>query len=283
MGNEAASPLKMEHTTPMYAYETIETTDTIVAAMQHIIATRVEQVALVTITLFFGTDAKTSANHPTFTGSLASAHHLLNSLRPLVRRTDVVFLLDNTFHFLLPGANIQGGQIVQSRLWDALLWRIHNTDRGEITRPLEITIGHSAYPSPCQAIDECIEAASEASLRSNFSSDRSTRKTVARQAHDAQHQTADDEWPVLARKLGIPYLSLLPKKPPERVQQLVNTRLAQELHCYPVGRERNILTVAMLNPQDHAVLERLQRETGFIIFPVLTNPEVLQTALEQLI
>jgi len=41
--------------------------------------------------------------------------------------------------------------------------------------------------------------------------------------------------------------------------------------------------VAMLNPQDHAVLERLQRETGFTIFPVLTNPEVLQTALEQLI
>jgi len=75
----------------------------------------------------------------------------------------------------------------------------------------------------------------------------------------------------------------LPKKRPEQVQQLVNASLAQELRCYPVGRERNMLTVAMLNPQDRVVLDRLQQETGLVIFPVLTHPEELQTALAQLI
>jgi hypothetical protein len=283
MSSEAASRLDIERTPSMYAYETIETPDTIAATMQHLCATRVDQVALVTIALFFESDAKTSSNHAKYIDPLASTHYFLNSLRPLVRRTDAVFLFGNTLHFLLPGANLQGGEIVQSRLWEALLWRIHNTTAREITRPVEITIGHSAYPAPYQTIGECIVAAKEAKLRSNFASERSTRKTVVRQAREVQQQAADDELPALARKLGVPYLSLLPKKLPARVQQLINARLAQELHCYPVGRERNILTVAMENPQDHAVLERLQQVTGLIIFPVLTHPEALQTALEQLI
>jgi hypothetical protein len=283
MSNEAASRLNIEPTSSMYAYETIETLDTIAATIQHPGATRVDRVALVTIALFFESDAKTISNHAKYIDPLASTRYLLNSLRPFVRRTDSVFLFGNTLHVLLPGANLQGGEIVQSRLWEALLWRIHNTTDREITRPIEITIGHSAYPEPYQTIGECIEAAKEAKLRSHFASERSTRKTVARQAREAQQQAANDELPALARKLGVPYLSLLPKKPPARVQQLINARLAQELHCYPVGRERNILTVAMENPQDHAVLERLQQITGLIIFPVLTHPEALQTALEQLI
>lgn len=96
-------------------------------------------------------------------------------------------------------------------------------------------------------------------------------------------ENVDEELPVLARKLGIPYLSLLPSKLPADITQLVDPKLAHELHCYPLGRERNMLTVAMLNPQDRSALDRLHRETGLHIFPVLTHPQALQTALEQLI
>jgi hypothetical protein len=39
----------------------------------------------------------------------------------------------------------------------------------------------------------------------------------------------------------------------------------------------------MLNPQDKSTLERLHKETGLHIFPVLTHPRALQTALAQLI
>ncbi|MFL5626790.1 MAG: hypothetical protein ACJ788_14495 [Ktedonobacteraceae bacterium] len=39
----------------------------------------------------------------------------------------------------------------------------------------------------------------------------------------------------------------------------------------------------MLDPQDRLALERLHQETGLDIFPVLTRPQELQTALEQLI
>ena len=150
-------------------------------------------------------------------------------------------------------------------------------------RPSGISIGHSAYPAPCTKINGCIATASEARLYANFISEKSTRKTAARSGQLIQPSSQNDELPALARKLGIPYLSLLPKKPPQRIQQLVNPKLAQELRCYPIGRERNILTVAMLDPQDASALQRLQQETGLRIFPVLTHPQALQSALEQLL
>lgn len=283
MSNEAVSDLMMEHIPNTYVYEIIETTDTLATAIEQITTADVEQVALVTITVYFEAEGKPGSSRLVSTDPNTCAIYLMNSLRPLVRRTDAVFLLGHSLHFLLRGANLQGGEIVQTRLWDALLWRIHNTTEGEIPRPDSITIGHSAYPIPDSNIDEFIEAAGVVSLRRNFASEKPVHKTLARQARTAQLDAEDEEWPTLARKLGIPYLSLLPRKPPERVQQLVNTRLAQELRCYPLGRERNTLTVAMLNPHDRVALERLHRETGLDIYPVLTHPQELQTALEQLV
>ena len=274
----------MEHTANPYTYETIETTQTIATTIERLTSNGIEQVALVSISLHFE-DA-----YPLEQAERSTAY-LMNSLRSLVRKTDVVFLLDHTMYFLLLGANEQGGQIVQTRLWDALLWRIHNSTNGEMVRPRSMTIGHSAYPTPCIDFEEFIEAASKVSLRFDLQPERPTRKSVsgaklqrgARQFRPSQPETTDEELPALARKLGIPYLSLLPRKLPERLQQLVNPKLAHELHCYPLGRERNMLTVAMSNPQDRSALDRLQQETGLLIFPVLTHPQELQIALEQLV
>ena len=93
----------------------------------------------------------------------------------------------------------------------------------------------------------------------------------------------DHELPQLARMLGIPYLSLLPRKLPLQVLHLVDPKLAQELHCYPLGRNKDVLTVAIANPQDRSALVRLEQITGLHIFPVLAPQLELQTALEQLI
>jgi len=56
----------------------------------------------------------------------------MHNLRPLVRKTDHAFLAVIAC-ISLARANQQGGQIVQSRLWEALLWRVHNI-RGEKSR-----------------------------------------------------------------------------------------------------------------------------------------------------
>ncbi|MFL5626234.1 MAG: hypothetical protein ACJ788_11640 [Ktedonobacteraceae bacterium] len=284
MGSEAASLRMMDHTTlHSHTYEILETSERLAVIAQHIVTTQVQQVALVSIALSFETEGRFSNAHLAYKDPDACTLYLLQSIRPLVRKTDKVCLFDNTLYFFLLGANLDGGLIVQNRLWDALLWRIHNTSEGEIVQPRSIVSGYSAYPAPCNTFEEFIESASQPSLRANFGTEKLTRKAVTRQARTTQRQITDEELPALARKLGIPYLSLLPPRPSERVQQLVNPKLAQELHCYPLGRERNVLTVAMLDPQDHHALERLHQETGLDIFPVLTCPHELQTALEQLI
>lgn len=285
MRNDADHRTTREATTNPHGI--VEAIDSLAAMIQHIITTQVEQIALVAVTLHLSEDK----------GSYR--HALLGNLQPLVQKTDKVFLLDGTLYFLLLGANEREGQIVQNRLWKTLLYRVDNVADLHIPRPCSLTIGYSAYPLPYNEIDEFIKAASEVLLRCDWRPEKPTLK--ARQA-STQHlpilepassftsigfplyerQVIGDELPALARKLGIPYLSLLPRKLPKHVQRLVNPKLAYELRCYPVGRDRNRLTVAMLDPQDRAALQRLHEETGLDIFPVLTHSQALQTALEQL-
>jgi hypothetical protein len=278
MNQTATLPIK-DVTTSSYSYDTVDTLRDIVLAAEQIISTDLEQVALVTIRLFY--ENKHQLNTHRLTHANHSTTYLLNSLRTLVRKNDSVFLFGHNMYFLLPGANIRGGQIVQNRLWEALLWRIHNLSERDILRPQKMAIGHSAYPTHDKTLDDFIAAAEKASFCFETQAEKVTRKPAAR-GKQVDDEMAE-ELPMLARKLGIPYLTLLPRKLPQGLQQLVNLKLAQELHCYPLGRERNMLTVAMLNPEDRSALDRLKQETGLHIYPVLTHPQALQVALEQLV
>jgi hypothetical protein len=173
-------------------------------------------------------------------------------------------------YFVLPGANLQGAHIVQERLWEALVWRVHNIEAG-ILPPLSISSGYSAYPEPNADFEQCIMASGITSL--DFQLEGAFERENAK----------DDELPALARKLGIPYLALLPRKLPREVRQLVRPELALELHCYPIGRERDTLTVAIADPQDSQMFDRLRKETGLRIFPVLAHPQELQMVLNQFV
>lgn len=274
MCKEAISLPSFEQTTNVYTYETLETTQKIATRLRFIAVTRSEQVAVVVIKLYFEQEGRL------LTGATAQAEvstrHYLEKLRTLVRKTDEVFLMGNSYYFLLVGANLNGGKIVQERLWEALLWSVHNTNESEILRPCSMAIGYSAFPTPQRDAERCLIAASEARLHFNVQQEKATRKTQTQQQKDS-------ELPALARKLGIPYLSLLPRKPSAKVQRLLRPELAHELHCFPLGKERDTLTVAMLDPQDNNALMRLRQETGLHIYPVLTHPHELQSALEQLI
>jgi len=275
MGYEAMVLPTQEATSIHYTYEIIDTLQPVQAAFEEILASGVDQVALVIIKLYYEQEARLA--HTT-----QSSAYLLSILRSMVRKTDCVFLQGNALYFVLRGSNQQGGSIVETRLWEALLWRVHNMTEREFLRPVSMTVGHSGYQESNASIGESIEAANFISLRYNWQAEKSTHKPLRHL--QVLHQAEDDtELPALARKLGIPYLSLLPHKLPAGVQRLVNPSLAQELRCFPIGRERNTLTVAMQNPQDNAALDRLHEETGLLIFPVLAHPWALQLALEQLV
>jgi hypothetical protein len=256
-----------------YTFTRAEVQTEIARAIEHLHAAGCMQIALVTIHLFYKpTRGALSLDKPRRQGS----EFLLQNIRPLVRRTDLVFLHRHAFYFVLPGANLQGAQIVEERLWEALLWRVHNMGEYEAVRPANLAIGHGAFPDPHASFDELLSAAGEFSKRF----DGHEKQALPHRTEQAQ-PIEQEELPKLARKLGIPYLALLPKRLPQHVLHIVNARLARELRCYPLGRERNILTVAMLDPQDRQAIERLHQETGLRIFPVLTHPEALETALRQ--
>ena len=276
MSYEAIALPTQEATSTHYTYQMIDTLQPVQAAFTEILATGIDQVALVIIKLFYAQEMRQEQTTP-------SSAYLLSILRPMVRKTDCVFLQENTLYFVLRGSNQQGGSIVESRLWEALLWRVHNMTEKEFLRPTGMTTGHSGYQESNASIEESIEAANVISLRYNWQGEKTTRKAPRHLLVLPDTTEDESQLPELARKLGIPYLSLLPPKLPAGVQRLVNPSLAQELRCFPIGRERNTLTVAMQNPQDNEALNRLHEETGLLIFPVLAHPATLQHALEQLV
>ena len=288
MGNEATSLITYQNVVQRPLYEVAHSTQCIENSLQANITACIPCVALVTITLQFTTDdGRALLSSDMLSQSIA---YYFEGLRCLVRKTDVAYILNSTFYFLLLNANSEGGSIVQTRLWDALLWRVHNTNEHEILRPCMITIGHAAYPNSFSDAAECVAAATSPHYSLDLQPEKVKRKAPLPKAAMSQESPTDietsgqeEELTALARKLGVPYLSLLPRKKSQQVQRMITFQLMHELQCYPLGRERGVLTVALANPEDSSVLTRLQEATGLRIFPVLAHPQELQAALSQLI
>ncbi|HEY1352831.1 MAG TPA: hypothetical protein VGF67_24720 [Ktedonobacteraceae bacterium] len=270
MRNKTANTTVQAPAVPGYAFTSIERCRDLTDTIERLHTAGSTHLALVAIHLFY---QPTRVLFPMQERRGQSSISLLQSLRPLVRRTDQVFLHRHTCYFVLLQANLQGAQIVEERLWEALLWRVHNMHEYEILRPTHVASGHGAFPDPQTSPEELLRATG--SFSKHFAGH--ANHVLARRSG----QAGQEELPGLAKRLGIPYLAALPARLPRRVLHVVSAPLARELRCYPLGRERDTLTVAMLDPQDHQALERLRQETGLRIFPVLTHPEALESALSQ--
>lgn len=78
-----------------------------------------------------------------------------------------------------------------------------------------------------------------------------------------------------ARALGVPYIAP-PRRIPSSVRNLLSAEVMRQLHCLPIGRDRNALTVALADPTNTGILQRLEQMTGLTIFPVMTDPDALE-------
>src|SRR5205085_10171878 len=104
MGSDAISSTVMDPTSTLYTFETIESTTSIAAMVQQISETHTQEIALVSIALYFENGEKDSS-YP-LAQDHASTVYLLNNLRPLVRKTDAVFLLtDSRYVSEVPNAS----------------------------------------------------------------------------------------------------------------------------------------------------------------------------------
>ena len=229
------------------------------------------QYALVIIALHLGA-TKTSAHIHSMTPE-HTMRQILTTIRRRIRRSDLVWLKDTTYYFLLPEANLQGGSVVQNRLWKALQESILASGENTAALLSAVTIGHSAYPDPSRTLEECISDAQIAQMRFELTYDDDTQQALSQ---------AEPDLSMMARQLGIPYLPFLPRTFSNKIKRLLKPELAQELRCFPLGCTHNTLTVAMSDPRDSQLLNRLQSETGMNIFPVLIHPDELENALEHI-
>jgi hypothetical protein len=79
---------------------------------------------------------------------------------------------------------------------------------------------------------------------------------------------------------NVPFMQL-PAQLSQRLKRLIPHALAAELHCAPVGRDHQYLTVAMSNPADERAISLLKEATGMIIFPVSCDEEALNALLAE--
>jgi Type II secretion system (T2SS), protein E, N-terminal domain len=78
--------------------------------------------------------------------------------------------------------------------------------------------------------------------------------------------------------MNAPFMQL-PAALPSSIKQLIPHAMACELHCAPIGREHNHLTVAMQDPANIENVRHLQKITGMTIFPVSCEEKALASLL----
>ena len=86
---------------------------------------------------------------------------------------------------------------------------------------------------------------------------------------------------VIARKLGIPYISLKTFRIPPEVLKRIPAAVAQRFQTLPVAESDNALAVAIENPMDMAKLEELRFVVGSKLLPVMASGEDIRAALER--
>jgi type II secretory ATPase GspE/PulE/Tfp pilus assembly ATPase PilB-like protein len=86
---------------------------------------------------------------------------------------------------------------------------------------------------------------------------------------------------VIARKLGIPYISLKTFRIPPEVLKRIPAAVAQRFQALPVAESDNALAVAIENPMDMAKLEELRFVVGSKLLPVMASGEDIRAAMEK--
>ncbi|MBI2341286.1 MAG: type II/IV secretion system protein, partial [Deltaproteobacteria bacterium] len=84
----------------------------------------------------------------------------------------------------------------------------------------------------------------------------------------------------IADKLRIPFISLASRKIDSSVVKFVPINLAQKYHFVPVGKEKDVLTIAMADPLDLFALDEIKGVVKCDCEPAFTTPEEVEKAVK---
>lgn len=93
--------------------------------------------------------------------------------------------------------------------------------------------------------------------------------------------TEDDIARVLARKTGLPYISLESYPVDSSATALIPPEIARRYQALPIGFDNDKLLVAMMHPGDLIALDDLRIITGCDVQPVICADSELQAAIER--
>jgi hypothetical protein len=255
-----------------------------------------------------------ASTDPLWTGATTLAQ-IAGRLRPLLRRTDVVEVEEGVgIGLVLPGANAEGVCSLYRRLSRHLAEEPARVIGRRTLERVQLTVDHASFdltsePDQLVAVLSALTGGSSTSSlllavpvfklgRGTPAAHHATARTArSRSGRPGRPMPAYPQRSMLlgdpsvggekevlrlqADALGVPYVCL-PHRLTAAGRGVISPQLARELRAVPIGRTRGTLTVAMHDPTDAAVVQRLSAATGLRIFPVLVAAAELERALEQL-
>lgn len=203
---------------------------------------------------------------------------VLANVRRVIRHDDILLIHANTGAALLfPGVDQPGIAHILERVYDSLDLLQGQTLQPPLTREMVIQLGIATYPTPASSLEQLLIQAGQIARSLEL------QPALTRQLNGVRPVPVAFQPPWTRQhstRRNIPFMEL-PKTLPGHLTTLLPYELACELHCAPVGRHQQTLTVALLNPSNTEHVQRLQAATGLTIFPVSCDEQVLNHLLAQ--
>jgi GGDEF domain-containing protein len=219
--------------------------------------------------------------------SASLLEQILINVRRTIRSSDQILVHGGAcVAIMLPDVDQEGSQALLERVYHSINLLQPETVIPPLKRETHITLGIGSYPKQGASLEELL-------YQTGFIASRITlRPAVTTQLHGTgsiglvevnlynRDQDEENDSLVAARNNGIPFMQL-PVRLSMQLKHLIPYTLACELRCAPVGRDHNLLTVAMAFPSDSQAIDRLRSTTGMTIFPVACEAQALDDLLKQ--
>ena len=217
---------------------------------------------------------------------------VLVNVRRVIRASDPILVhVGIGAVIIFPDVDQQGMYGIAERVYQSINLLQAETVIPPLRRITDILLGTASYPESARSPEEllyyCGLVARKLMLRPAIS-------TQLRSAKSASAPLGTEPAPPMPPAIGsmqesnnlelsqdshiIPFMQL-PRQLSRSMKRLIPHELALELHCVPVGRDHNRLTIAMADPMNTKALDRLKEITGLTIFAVTCAGEALDALL----
>ncbi len=208
---------------------------------------------------------------------------VLTNMRRTIRISDHILVHAGTgIAIILPDVDQEGAHCILERVYHSINLLQPETVTPPLRRQTDIWMGIGSYPTPGTSLEGLLYytgfIAQRLTLRPAVTSHLWTI-WPGKLPVETQYEDHDGHSSLTtARRSGIPFMQL-PTRLSPRLKQLIPYSLALELRCAPVGRNHNLLTVAMAHPTDAQAIERLREATCMTIFVVSCEATALDALL----